>query len=108
MTKEKFYKEATRRFGTDVMNWKFVCPVCNTIISVADYKKAGASEGAIGFSCIGRYLSECQKAFGNKPVIKGQPCDYTGGGLFGLNPMEVDGHHYFNFADSENPELVSQ
>ena len=101
MTHDEFVREGKRRFGEDMMKWKFVCPVCKTVASVEDYIKAGASSGAVGFSCIGRYLSDSQEAFGRKPIEKGKPCNYSGGGLFGLNPLEVDGQHYFNFADAE-------
>lgn len=101
MNKEEFKAEAIRRFGKDMMKWKFVCPVCGTVASVEDYKKAGVPEGAVGFSCIGRYLPDSQEAFGKKPVVKGVPCNYAGGGLFGLNPFEVDGVNYFDFAPQE-------
>ena len=99
MTKEEFKAEAVKRFGEDMMNWKFACPVCGNIASVEDYKKAGAPSGAVGFSCIGRWIPDSQEAFGKKPVEKGKPCNYAGGGLFGLNPIEVEGNYYFAFAD---------
>jgi len=108
MTKEEWKTEAIKRFGTDIMNWKFVCPICGNVASVADYKNAHAPESAIAFNCIGRYLPNCRSAFGrnskNAPL---KPCDYTGGGLFGLNPLEVEGGQYFNFAEA-NPELLKE
>lgn len=71
-------------FGDDKLTWKFVCPVCEHVASVGDYKEAGAPQGAVGFSCIGRYL-ETRKEMGEKPG----PCNYAGGGLFQLNPVTV-------------------
>lgn len=102
MTKEEFKVEAIKRFGMDMMNWKFVCPVCGNIASVSDYKKAGAPEGSVGFSCIGRWLPNSRRAFGkNDENAPSKPCDYAGGGLFGLNPVDVEGTHYFKFADAQ-------
>ena len=100
MNKEEFKEEAIKRFGEDMMNWKFICPVCGNVASVADYKRVGTPEGAVAFSCIGRWMPNAYKAFGsNDKSTPKKPCDYAGGGLFGLNPMEVEGKHYFNFAD---------
>ena len=97
MTKKEWEAEGERRFGDNKLEWKFKCPACGHVISVLDYKKAGAPSGAIAFSCIGRYLKgQPREAFGEKE--KG-PCNYAGGGLVGLNPVEVDGENYFEFAD---------
>jgi hypothetical protein len=90
ISREEWLEEGKKRFGEAMLFWKFVCPICKTVIEARDYKKAGAPPSAIGFNCIGRYLKSPQKAFGDKKIIKGQPCDYTGGGLFKLNPVEVD------------------
>lgn len=85
---QKFYvlhadwvQEAVRRFGRDPKLWRFKCPVCGHVATVADYVAAGAPEGSIGFSCIGRWT--------------GDGCNYAGGGLFRINPVRVrmeDGH----------------
>jgi len=95
-TLEEYMAEATRRFGPDRMKWKFVCPCCHHVASAEDYKKAGAPEGAVGFSCVGRWAGAKRGAFDNGPG----PCDYAGGGLIGLNPVEIQGHErYFEFAE---------
>lgn len=99
--------EAKRRFGDDSHAWKFVCPSCGHVASVGDWKEAGAPENAIAFSCVGRYakdgspveMTRADKAFKGK----GGPCNYTGGGLFKLNPVtviDIDGHRHqmFEFA----------
>jgi len=86
-------------FGDDPMNWKFVCPSCGHVASVADWKNAGASEGEFAFSCIGRRLGS-----GNDMGGKKQPCNYAGGGLFQLNPVIViyaDGGERPTFAFAE-------
>ena len=96
MTKEEWMAEGNKLFGEDIMQWKFECPVCHHVQSVQDYKDAGAPETAIAFSCVGRWIesSKTSDAFSGK---KG-PCSYAGGGLFRLNPVEVDGGKYFAFA----------
>lgn len=90
MTRDEWLAEGEKRFGKEMLFWKFVCPICKTVIEVRDYQKASAPQSAIGFNCIGRYLESPQKAFGDKKVIKGKPCDYASGGLFNCNPVEVN------------------
>lgn len=99
-TLEQYITDAEERFGADRMNWKFVCPACGYIASVAEYKEAGAPEGVVGFSCVGRWKGARRRAFGDQGE---GPCDYSGGGLFGLNPVEIEGHHnYFELAEADN------
>lgn len=91
MTHEEWIAEGTRRFGADQLQWKFVCPCCKVVISVQDYKDAGAPESAVAFNCVGRYgYRDCYRPFSldYSGDVK-QPCDYTGGGLFRLNPLLV-------------------
>lgn len=101
LTRDEWVTEAKRRFGEDVYNWKFVCPVCKHVASVRDWKTAGAPEGAVGFSCVGRWIEGSRSAFEDSG--KG-PCTYAGGGLFALNPVSVVHEKktmgYFEFADS--------
>jgi hypothetical protein len=101
MSMDDFLKKGFYLFGIDRNDWKFICPVCETIISVEDYKKEKAPEGAIAYSCIGRYIKNSQKAFGDKKIIKGQPCDYTTGGLLNISPIEIDGQRYFDFYENK-------
>jgi hypothetical protein len=99
MTLDEYQEEAERRFGNNKMNWAFICPVCKHIATVTDYKEAGAPEEAVGFSCIGRW-TESKSAF-NDPDCS--PCDYTGGGLFRLNPVIITGAKstYFELAPQD-------
>jgi hypothetical protein len=98
MTKAEWEAEGERRFGKDMMRWRFVCPSCGHIASVQDYKDAGAPVGAIAFSCVGRWAGA-----GDENTFKkaGGPCNYAGGGLIGLNPLEVGDGRYFDFAPQE-------
>lgn len=92
--------EGVSKFGDTNGDWKFVCPLCGHVASVDEWRRAGASEGEIAFSCIGRRATNPRDAF-----KKGEgPCNYTGGGLFKLNPVTVvtpDGKSFdvFEFAD---------
>jgi len=102
-THAEWTAEAEQRFGKDPLNWKFKCPCCGYVASVKDWKAAGASSGVVAFSCVGRYRPEGMQ----RDAFKGRgsgPCNYAGGGLFGLNPVRVlmpDGKtlELFEFAD---------
>ena len=86
LTHEEWIAEGKRRFGEDMLGWRFVCPSCGHVASVQDWKNAGAPEGAVAFSCVGRQLNaNDDNTFGKK----GGPCMYAGGGLFKLNPVTV-------------------
>ena len=101
MTREEWIKEGEKRFGENQWDWKFVCPSCGYIASLKDWKDAGASEGQVAFSCIGRNLGSKKEIFDKT----GGPCNYAGGGLFGLNPVSVEAagktHSVFAFAPAE-------
>lgn len=104
MTHAEWIAEGERRFGADKMQWQFVCPVCKHVANVADWHAAGAPEGCIAFSCVGRYLPGSREAFGTKKRRPGGPCNYAGGGLFKLNPVVVslpDGKEMDAFAFAE-------
>jgi hypothetical protein len=75
VTREEWIREGERRFGYDMLNWKFVCPVCGYIASGQEWLDAGAPIGAIGYECISRY-SKTDKG----------PCNHAGGEL---NPVEI-------------------
>jgi hypothetical protein len=104
ITHEEWMTEAKSRFGNDAMKWSFECPVCKHIAAVKDWHDAKAPEGAIAFSCVGRYVGgKVRNAFEEEG--KG-PCNYAGGGLFALNPVTVTGgpggdHHVFEFASTK-------
>jgi hypothetical protein len=95
LTKEQWLAEGRRRFGTSFLKWKFVCPCCKYIASVSDWKDAGAPEGGVAFSCVGVWLPVRREAFGGEGP---GPCNYVGAGLISLNPVDVDGNRFFEFA----------
>ena len=102
LTRKEWEAEGERRFGHDPMNWKFQCPSCLIVTATHEWKEAGAPQGAVAFSCIGRYTGHMDRSMGSKPG----PCNYTGGGLFGLNPLTVkfpngETGEFFEFAPEE-------
>lgn len=102
MTEKEWRKKGEELFGTDMMKWEFKCPMCDFVASTQDYKDAGASPGAVGFSCIGRYSKDKVKTIFDKHRRGNGPCDYAGGGLFKFNPVKVklengDFHEVFEF-----------
>lgn len=103
-SEDEWRKEGRRRFGDDMMKWKFVCPACGHIATPEDWRKAGNKDGGmIAFSCIGRLMADPKKAFDGGNQKKCGPCDYAGGGLFGLNPVKIEGRkdNIFDFAEVE-------
>lgn len=98
MTHQEWLEKGEQLFGADIMQWRFACPSCGHVASVQDWKDAGAPEGAVAFSCVGRYLPKCNEAFGGKGS---GPCNYAGGGLIRLNRVDVDGRKTFAFAELE-------
>jgi hypothetical protein len=90
ITHGEWFKEAVKRFGTELSEWKFQCPVCGYVASVKDWRDAGAPDDAIAFSCIGRWKTKPNRAFEGGPSDGTDgPCNYAGGGLFRLNPVVV-------------------
>lgn len=83
-TAAQWLEEGKRRFGAETAQWRFVCPSCGHVASVKDWQDAGAEEGEVAFSCVGRHLPN-PRHLGGKPG----PCNYAGGGLFQLNPIYV-------------------
>lgn len=103
ITHEEWTKEAIERFGDDPLDWRFVCPSCEHVASVRDWKEAGAAEGEVAFSCVGRHAKNPSTMLDKS---KAGPCNYAGGGLFKLNPVRVvfeDGQcrEAFEFAEKQ-------
>lgn len=103
MTHEEWRAEAVRLFGADPKKWRFVCPACGHVASVQDRLDVDART-AVAFSCVGRWTGAARPAFG--AGAGAGPCNYAGGGLFGLNPVTVtypDGasQDVFAFAEPE-------
>lgn len=107
LTQSEWSKRGEALFGHDRMLWRFVCPSCGYAAIADDWRAAGAKEGEVAFSCVGRRLQNPIEAF---PKEKGNgPCTYAGGGLFQINPIEVqldDGHSVRLFAFDEPVEII--
>jgi hypothetical protein len=102
-TSAEWLDEAKELFGDDQLNWRFRCPACGHEASVGDWRDAGAPQSAVAFSCIGRWLLSPRDAFADGPG----PCNYAGGGLIGLNPIEVvNGDERIRVFDFGVPLLV--
>jgi hypothetical protein len=106
MTHDEWLAEGERRFGGDVRDWKFVCPVCGEVQSIRDFEektklKREEIRTVIAFSCIGRWTEGPSNEMGSGK----RPCNYAGGGLFRLNPVAVEHEgqtlHVFAFAEAE-------
>lgn len=109
MTLDEWRAEASRRFGSDVRTWRFVCPICGGTQSLADFEALPADSRpkdpseVFYYSCIGRWIAGAPRAFGGKPTAETH-CDYTLGGLFCIAKRVVrgeDGHQVpvFEFAE---------
>ncbi len=99
MTESEWNAEGESLFGTDRLQWRFICPACSHVANVSDWKSAGLSSGQAGFSCVGRALENPRSAFEEGDG----PCNYAGGGLIGLNPVRITSEggtvtSYFAFA----------
>jgi hypothetical protein len=86
MTEHEWRAKGAEIFGDDMSLWRFVCPACKHVASAQDWHDAGASDGTIGYSCIGRWTGSNRGAFDDGQL---GPCNYAGGGLIGLNPIKV-------------------
>ena len=106
---KEWLAEGRQLFGTDVMKWKFRCPMCGHVASVQDFKDAGADDPNDAFQeCIGRY-----KGAGAPGSPAGNPngCNWAAYGLFGIPNgkgrlvMAEDGKvlEIFDFAREEVP-----
>jgi len=95
LTHDEWIAEGRKLFGDDMLDWRFVCPVCGNVQSPNDFevhKDKGAIPESAAKLCIGRFLPESKRreALGdNPPNAKQKPCDYASFGLFNLCPVKV-------------------
>ena len=87
---DDWIQEVKKQFGKDKKKWKFKCANCGNIQSYHDFKeKSSINEGDIQdvvyFSCIGRWLPNCEGNITNKK----SPCNYTNGGLFNFAKIRL-------------------
>lgn len=90
--------EGERLFGTDMKQWKWKCPNCGHVQSIADFlelKKLGIikAETDVGtlvyYSCIGRFDTRIPEKDVGTLSDKKSPCNYTNGGLFCLTNIFI-------------------
>lgn len=91
-------KELRSRFGEDDEEWKFVCPSCGHVQSVADFNAIGVDGNKAYYECISRY-----KYIDGKTNKKA--CKYTLCGLFVLDHDTVINNEFlpvnvFKMADA--------
>lgn len=105
---EAWKAEGEKRFGTDVLKWRFTCPMCGHVAAVEDFKAAGAEDPAncAYEECLGRYTGKGSPKKGDS-----SGCNWAAYGLFGIpkggalviTGKEEDGTekgaHIFDFAE---------
>ena len=74
-TLAEWQAEGERRFGPDMLTWKFVCPNCGNVAAIREfkpYRHLGADANAATSACIGLY----------RGVKEGEarPCRYSAWG----------------------------
>lgn len=100
---------AVRRFGTDINNWRFVCPACGKEYSVAEFVAEGGTASESYQSCIGRVNGNIETSPG-KGTQNG--CNWAAYGLLGTmgkgrQVVAPDGNviDVFDFAPEHPPDL---
>ena len=80
-------------FGSDPLQWRFKCPICGHVQTMADFKAIGQEPQSAYRGCIGRYLpkGQCASDLGTKPGEDGKnsPCDYATYGLFQIGDKVI-------------------
>lgn len=98
-TRDEWYAEGKRLFGDDMMQWRFVCPICGQVQKPEDFRQyapGGAQPSSAYAECIGRYLhrSVSRSAFEPKKGDPEKPCDYAAFGLLRVAPVAVEGYGF--------------
>lgn len=97
ITKAQWHAEGVRRFGGDLMRWRFACPSCGRSASSGDWHRAGAPVSATASSCVSLWEARA----GQSPQ---SACEHDGASDFVGNPLGIDNHGelrwYFDFAES--------
>lgn len=108
-TQDELVAELRARFGPDESKWAFVCPICNDVASVQDFREALAAAGRdehpmrhVGQVCIGRISGALAKPAG---AYKGRGCDWAAFGLFAGPEFVImsDGREVPSFAIAPAP-----
>lgn len=84
VTKAQWHAEGVRRFGGDLMKWRFACPECGRSAMSSDWHAAQAPIGAMASSCVSLWEAKIG-------MLPGSDCQYEGsvstqtGGLIGIS-----------------------
>ena len=113
MTTDELSAEMQRRFGTDSLQWAFICPQCKDIATLGDFFDAGVNPAVFGQECIGRSLGALSKEFARPgddesklPKYEGRGCNWAAYGLF-RGPVEYlspEGKSTWGFEIAPAPE----
>lgn len=80
---KEWLSEGKKLFGTNFINWGFVCPACNKVSYVRDFIELGISKDdaleVAPVHCIGRHNGKGVK--GINGANKGNGCDWSANGL---------------------------
>lgn len=101
MTTHEWNEEGERLFGADRDEWKFICPFCQTVASVADYLSVKANPKQIGRQCIGTFVPEVRD-LGSKATA---PCNYKADSCAPLRILD-DGESEYAFSFANTSEVV--
>lgn len=100
---EDWKAEGERRFGKDLMKWKFRCPMCGHVAAVQEFADLGAKDPANSAyeECLGRYTGKGSPKEGDC-----SGCNWAAYGLLGIPKGgtyvftgEDTGAHIFDFAE---------
>lgn len=96
VTLNLWQQEGRARYGNNVALWKFKCPSCGMVQSAMDYRAYNipirAIDVRLAFSCLGRSIAELKLPVNVVEFMEaneGYGCNYSGGGLFRIAPLEV-------------------
>jgi hypothetical protein len=110
ITYAEWKAEGERRFGPDMLTWRFICPGCGNVQSAEDFrpfKDHGATTNSVYGQCLGRFLPRKQtRSWMNDKPRPGVRCDYAAFGLFNICTTHVQPPSDVP-ADQGGPKLIS-
>lgn len=93
ITYDEWKAEGERRFGPDMLTWRFICPGCRNEQSAADFRPftdRGATSNSAYRECLGRFLlSDQARSWMNDKSRAGVRCDYAAYGLLCICTTQV-------------------
>lgn len=108
---DEWLAKGAELFGTNILNWAFICPMCGKISTGKDFKDLGVDPNHIYNTCIGRYNGKGISGLsfkGDTPPEFG--CDWAAFGIlktFGRGDIVIKDDHeinVFKFAPQQQEE----